>query len=210
MHADPVTVRLAGGADAADCAAVYAPFVRDTPVSFEESPPSAEGMQAKIEANLMQLPWLVAQRSGAFAGYAYATPHRSRAAYRWAVDTSVYVAAEARRSGVGGVLYRALFAVLSAQGYQRAYAGIALPNPASVGLHEAVGFVPVGVYERVGFKLGRWHDVGWWARTLRDDPVPTEPIPLPELAPGALAAALAITPCDSGRRSRSARPRPAT
>lgn len=190
-------IRLARGDDAAAFAAMYAPYVRETAISFEESPPTTDEMRDRVLRVLEHLPWLTAEypspRPNAapeIAGFAYATPHRERAAYRWAVDTSVYVARERQRSGVGSALYRALFALLPAQRLQRAYAGIALPNAGSVGLHEACGFTPVGIYERVGYKFGAWHDVGWWARRLRDDAVPEEPIPLPQLAPHELAAIL--------------------
>jgi phosphinothricin acetyltransferase len=124
----------------------------------------------------------VCEVDGDVTGYAYASPHRARAAYRWSVDTSVYVGERWRRSGVGRDLYASLFSVLAAQGFVNAYAGIALPNPASVRLHEAVGFTSIGVYEGVGYKLGRWHDVGWWQRALKPAPeTPDEPIPLAEL-----------------------------
>jgi phosphinothricin acetyltransferase len=100
------------------------------------------------------------------AGFAYGGPHRTRAAYRWSVDVTVYVAEQARGHGVGRALYGALLPALAERGFHAAFAGIALPNPGSVALHEAVGFTPLGVYREVGFKLGRWHDVGWWQRLL--------------------------------------------
>jgi L-amino acid N-acyltransferase YncA len=108
-------------------------------------------------------------------GYAYASQHRSRPAYQWSVDVSVYVQAQARRTGVGRALYQSLFALLALQGFYNAYAGITLPNPGSVGLHEAVGFQPIGVYRAVGYKLGSWHDVGWWQLALRKHTIPAEP-----------------------------------
>jgi phosphinothricin acetyltransferase len=117
----------------------------------------------------------VAEIDGAVAGYAYAGPHRSRAAYQWSTEVSVYVHPTFRRRGVARALYGKLFDVLSQLGYVSVYAGITLPNPASVGIHEAVGFEPVGVYRRAGFKHGAWHDVGWWQLHLRGDEVPTAP-----------------------------------
>lgn len=115
------------------------------------------------------LPWLVADDpDGGVIGYAYAAKHRERAAYRWSVDCSVYITAKAQRRGVGRLLYGELLPVLRGLGYFRVFAGIALPNPPSVGLHESVGFKPVGVYRRVGYKYGAWHDVGWWQLSLRD------------------------------------------
>jgi phosphinothricin acetyltransferase len=164
-----VKVRHATAADAAACAAIYEPVVRDTAISFEEVPPSVDETARRIGAAIV---WLVAEApDGEVVGYAYSSAHRERAAYRWAVDVSAYIGPEARGRGVGRQLYTQLLADTAALGYRRAYAGIALPNAASVALHEAMGFRPVGVYERVGWKLGRWHDVGWWQRDLGgDDP----------------------------------------
>jgi phosphinothricin acetyltransferase len=123
-------------------------------------------MQRRIAEVTARLPWLVCERAGGIAGYAYATPHRTRAAYQWSVETSAYVHAGARRSGVARALYGALLALLEVQGYRNAYAIITLPNPASVALHEALGFRSVGVHRGAGYKLGAWHDVGWWQRAL--------------------------------------------
>lgn len=184
-----VALRLARPADAPDVAAIYAPFVTDAVVSFETTPPTADEMARRIEATLRTLPWLVADDGGRVVGYAYATPYRSRAAYQWTCEVSVYLAATHRRQGVGRRLYGALFAVLRAQGFVTAHAGIALPNAASVGLHEALGFAPVGVYRGVGFKAGAWRDVGWWALRLREDPDPQPVRPLSaDLVRDALAA----------------------
>ncbi len=177
------TIRIARPADAAAITAIYAPIVRDTAISFETEPPAVPEMAARVTATLEDYPWLVATSGGDFAGYAYAGRHRARAAYRWSVDVTVYVAEAARRSGVGTALYRELMAILRRQGFRAAFAGIALPNPASVALHEAVGFEPVGIYRDVGFKLGRWRDVGWWRLALDDGPgPPAEPVPFSRLA----------------------------
>jgi phosphinothricin acetyltransferase len=116
---------------------------------------------------LERLPWVVGEQQGDILGYAYASAHRARAAYQWSVDVSVYIHTSSRRSGVGRAVYSSLFKLLELQGFYNAYAGITLPNPASVGLHEAMGFQPVGVYRAVGYKLGAWHDVGWWQLPLR-------------------------------------------
>jgi phosphinothricin acetyltransferase len=168
-------IRLATEADASAIAAIYGPIVERTAISFETVAPTAEDMARLLSETLPTYPWLVSEINGQVAGYAYATKHRVRAAYRWSLDTSVYVSEDYRRRGVGRGLYRSLFAILAAQGFYNAFAGIALPNPASVALHESVGFEPIGVFRRVGHKLGAWHDVGWWRLALRQpEEVPTE------------------------------------
>jgi L-amino acid N-acyltransferase YncA len=173
-------VRDARGEDAAAIAAIYAPVVRDTPISFELEPPDVATMRQRVLDTLERRPWLVCERDGEVVGYAYAASHRERAAYQWCVETSVYIADSARRQGVGSTLYRALLPLLARQGYVHAYAGITLPNPASVGLHEALGFRPIGVYSAIGFKLGAWHDVGWWDLTLPAKALPEQPVaPVP-------------------------------
>jgi L-amino acid N-acyltransferase YncA len=169
------TIRLATPHDAAGVQAIYAPVVRETAISFEVEPPTVDDMRQRIVAVVERMPWLVCEHRGEVLGYAYASPHRARAAYEWSVDVSVYIHAHARRAGVGQALYRSLFALLTLQGFYQAYAGITLPNPASVGLHESLGFRPVGVYRAVGYKLGVWHDVGWWQLTLRAQAMPPEP-----------------------------------
>ena len=173
------TIRLATEAAAAAVAAIYAPFCEATPVSFEETAPTPAEMAGRIRKILEQYPWLVLDDGGVVAGYAYAGKHRERPAYRWSVDVSVYVDPGYRRRGVGRALYAALFALLRLQGFFKAYAGVTLPNPASVGLHTAVGFAPVGVYRGVGFKHGAWHDVGWYQLALQPErPAPEEPRPV--------------------------------
>jgi phosphinothricin acetyltransferase len=190
--ATTATTRLARADDAAQVQAIYAPFVRDTAVSFEADPPDAAEMHRRIEGTLAKLPWLVRERDGEVLGYAYAKPHRDRLAYQWSVEVAVYVAAHARRDGIGRGLYVPLLRLLAAQGLVNAYAGITLPNLASVGLHEALGFTPVGVYHEAGFKLGAWRDVGWWRRRLRELEVPpAPPTPLPAVPAAVLRAALA-------------------
>jgi phosphinothricin acetyltransferase len=178
-------VRIATGDDAAAIAAIYAPVVRDTPISFELEPPDVETMRQRVLDTLKLRPWLVYERDGVVLGYAYAAAHRERAAYQWCVETSVYIGASARRQGVGRALYAELLPLLVRQGYVQAYAGITLPNAASVGLHESLGFVPVGVYRQIGFKAGAWHDVGWWALALTGATLPqrpSAPIPFPLVA----------------------------
>lgn len=164
--------------DAEACAAIYAPFVRDAPTSFEEVAPDARAMAERIARTSATHPWLVAECDGRVVGFAYACPHRERAAYRWAADVAVYVDPSQHRGGVGRALYERLLALLRAQGVHVAVAGIALPNDASVGLHESLGFELVGVYRDIGFKAGAWRDVGWWQlRLLPADGPPPEPRP---------------------------------
>ena len=170
----PPTIRLATLEDAEQVQAIYAPYCH-TPISFESEPPSVEEMRGRLATVLGPYPWLVCEEGGEALGYAYATRHRERAAYGWSVDTAVYVRQGRQRRGIGRALYESLLAVLPLQHFVSAYAGVTLPNPASVGLHEAMGFRPVGVYERVGFKCGAWHDVAWFQRPLQ--PRPGEPPP---------------------------------
>lgn len=160
-------IRVARAEDGQDVAEIYAPIVENTFISFEETPPSAREMSRRIETTFQTHPWLVAEENGAVAAYAYATAHRSRAAYKWSCDVSVYVAKHARRQGLANKLYARLFQTLIHQGYGSVFAGIALPNDASVGAHERMGFQPVGIYPNVGFKCGSWRDVGWWSRSLQ-------------------------------------------
>jgi L-amino acid N-acyltransferase YncA len=168
--------------DAAACAAIYAPYVEASATSFEERPPCAEEMAARIERSAKTHAWLVAEEEDEAIGYAYACPHRERPAYRWAADVSVYVAEAQRGRGVGRSLYEALFECLRRQRIQVACAGITLPNEASVALHEGLGFVAAGVFRRIGWKAGAWRHVGWWQLDLF--PPSSEP-PAEPLAPGA-------------------------
>jgi phosphinothricin acetyltransferase len=175
-------LRDATDADAAAIAAVYAPYCRLTPISFEVEAPSAEEIRGRIAKVLPEYPWLVCELDGRVVGYAYACRHRERAAYRWGVDVAIYLDGACHRRGIGRALYSALLPMLVAQGYYTAYAGVTLPNEASVGLHRAMGFEPVGVYHRVGFKMGAWHDVVWLEKILRPQQgEPAEPIPAAEL-----------------------------
>jgi L-amino acid N-acyltransferase YncA len=160
--------------DAEACAAIYRPYVTDSVASFEEQPPTPSEMNRRIVAAHA---WLVAETNGAVVGYAYASPHRTRAAYRWAADVAVYVDADHQRRGVGRALYTPLIERLRAAGFWRLCAGITEPNDASTGLHLAFGFQPVGTYERIGWKAGAWHDVIWLALDLRpgESGAPPEP-----------------------------------
>lgn len=175
-----MTVRPATAADSAACAAIYAPYVRDTAISFELDPPTAAELAGRIAGATATHAWLVYEADERVLGYAYGGPMRARAAYRWACEVSVYVAPGCHRTGIGRALYEALLARLAERGYRTAVAGMTLPNPASERLHRAVGFVPVGVFRGIGWKFGTWHDVAWMQvalqRTLdRDGDPPGEP-----------------------------------
>ena len=170
-------VRLARADDAEHVAAIYRPYCEDTVVSFECAAPTVEEMAARIQTITMHYPWLVREEGGVVVGYAYASRHRDRAAYNWSVDTAVYVDRAHHRQGIGRALYAILFRLLALQGYFKAYAGITLPNDASIGLHEAVGFSRVGVYHGVGFKHGAWRDVAWFEAPLQAErPNPPAPV----------------------------------
>jgi phosphinothricin acetyltransferase len=197
-------VRLAQAGDAAAVAAIYAPSVTGAATSFELTPPGADEIAERIAKISLYAPWLVLVRDGDIAGFAYASRHRERAAYQWSVDTSVYVRADQRRSGVGRSLYRALLALLELQGFYAAHAGITLPNPGSVALHEAMGFGRIGVEPSVGYKLGAWHDVAWWQLALRaraGEPAPPRSIEQAQALP-AWAAALSTPPSRTSRGAR--------
>jgi L-amino acid N-acyltransferase YncA len=170
-------VRDASERDAPACAAIYAPYVTDTAVSFESDPPSPADMAARIGAASRSHAWMVLEAGGRVVGYAYGGPFQARAAYRWSCEVSVYVELGRRRTGSGRMLYEALLPRLAARGFRVAVAGMTLPNDASVGLHRALGFEPVGIYRQIGFKHGCWHDVAWTQRALAEgvDP-PVEPV----------------------------------
>ncbi len=177
-------LRSAAPADAAAIQTIYAPYVRDTCISFETEPPSIEEMRLRIEKILPRWPWLVCEEEGKVVAYAYAGEHRSRAAFRWAVEVAVYVRQDQHRRGHGRRLYARLLSLLRQQGFYHAYAAIYVPNPASVALHEAVGFQPCARFPKIGFKLGEWRDVGWWHLALQ----PLPPAPAEPLGPGAVAS----------------------
>jgi phosphinothricin acetyltransferase len=181
---NPMTahIRLALSEDSEQIAAIYAPFCAETAISFEYIAPTAAEMAKRIRKITERLPWLVLDDDGRIAGYVYASPHRERAAYQWSVDVTAYVASDYRRRGVGSTLYTALFRVLAAQGYFKAYAGVTIPNPASERLHESLGFERVGEYRGVGYKFGKWHDVRWYQKSIQQEqPEPTPPRPIRDL-----------------------------
>lgn len=201
------TIRLADTHDGSSCAAIYRPAVTEHATSFELDPPDGDEMSRRIASCLQQFPWLVAEEDGRVIGYAYASTHRTRPAYQWSAEVSAYVDENAHRRGVGRGLYEALIRVLVLQGYRNAYAGITLPNDASEGFHRGLGFTPVGVFRRIGFKLGQWHDVLWLERSLVPDDLtpPAPPIPLGILAESPLlAAAIAGHPAPRFRQATPA------
>jgi len=165
-------VRDAGPGDAAACAAIYAPYVRDTAITFELEPPGAEEMAERIADSTAGHAWVVLEDGGRVVGYAYGKVLNTRPAYRFSCEVSVYVERERRRSGAGRALYEALFDRLRKRGYRIAVAGMTVPNDASEGLHLALGFSLVGTYTNIGYKLGRWHDVAWFQLELADPGTP--------------------------------------
>ena len=176
------TIRLATEADASAIAAIYAPYCSSSVVSFEETAPTAEQMAQRIVAIGATRPWIVLEDAGAPVGYAYASAHNERAAYRWSVSTAIYVSGTHHRRGVGRALYATLFGLLRDLGYYTATAGITLPNAASVGLHEAFGFALVGVYRGIGHKMGGWHDVAWYQAAIQPPLMrPSDPRPIAAL-----------------------------
>jgi L-amino acid N-acyltransferase YncA len=166
MAGPGLRVRDASEADASACARIYAPYVRETAITFETEPPGADEMAERIRTALRTYAWLVLEYEGRVFGYAYGGPFRSRAAYRWSAEVSVYLERGFERRGGGRLLYEALFKRLAERGFRTAVAGMTLPNDASVGLHKALGFEPVGTYRAIGWKLGAWHDVAWMQRPL--------------------------------------------
>jgi len=171
MPIDAIIIRPARETDAPAMLEIYRPHVESSTVSFETEVPSLDEYAARVRKYLSGWAGTVAQAgNGQLLGYAYGSSHRERAAYKWSVETTVYVAQTAQRGGIGRRLYAELMPMLAAAGYCNAYAGVALPNPASVALHQAVGFKPIGTFPRVGYKFGQWRDVAWFHLALREAP----------------------------------------
>lgn len=180
-------LRIAEERDAAAMLAIYAPYVIETTVSSEYEPPSHEEFLGRIRTYGSKLPWLVCEVDGQVAGYGYAAPHRTRAAYQWSVETSIYVAPDFHRCGIASSIYAALFELLTMQGYYNIFVGISSPNERSMKFHKAMGFVISGAYQNSMYKFGQWRDVLWMAKTLRvheNEPQPT--VPFPEIAQSAV------------------------
>jgi phosphinothricin acetyltransferase len=175
-------IRLATPADAAAVAAIYAPYVCETAACFEVVPPDAAELARRIREVGAAYPWLVAEQEGEILGYAYGTRHRPRRAYQWCTEVSVYVRRSGHRTGIGRRLYQPLLELLRLQGFINAYAVITLPNPGSVAFHEGLGFRHFTVFPAIGYKLGCWHDVGWYVKVLAPHPsTPADPLPMAEL-----------------------------
>lgn len=176
-----VVLRAAQESDAADMLAIYAPYVLQTTVSSEYTPPSLEEFQGRIRTFGEKLPWLICEIDGEPVGYGYASPHRTRAAYQWSVETSIYVSPDWHRHGIAGAIYSALFELLAMQGYYNIFVGITSPNERSMKFHKAMGFIISGAYQESMYKFGQWRDVLWMGKILRPhegEPQPTVPFPL--------------------------------
>lgn len=172
----PGQIRPVREDDAVRMLEIYQPFITQSAVSFEYEVPSQEVFRKRVTDYSHDAPWYVWETEGTVVGYAYASKHRERAAYQWAVEVSVYLDSKFRRQGIGRALYEELFRDLTQRGFHVALAGITLPHPQSVGFHESMGFVPVGIYRRIGFKFGNWHDVGWWQKNLKSENETPTPI----------------------------------
>jgi len=175
-------IRLANEKDADGILAIYAPYIENTSYTFETEVLSTEAFAQRINTYLINWPWLVYEINGTIAGYAYATRYRERTAYQWCTESSVYIHNDYQRSGVARALYTALFEILKKQGFRNVYAVINLPNDKSVKFHESCGFTWFATYEKVGYKLGKWKDVGWWKLSINDyTDEPAAPIKFSEL-----------------------------
>ncbi len=182
MSLTQAPMRLARSEDAEAIHAIYAPVVQHSAITFETALPGTATMRERIQAKLQHYPWLVWEEAGTVLAYAYASRFRERAAYDWIAETSVYVHADARRRGIARRLYAALLEAMTLQSLNQAVGVITLPGEGSVAMHEAIGFVPAGVWRSAGYKLGRWWDVGVWQKELQPPGTPPAPaVPFAEL-----------------------------
>ena len=172
-----MNIRLATVNDTEQILNIYTPYVKNTTISFESVVPTKEEMETRIRTLLQNNAWIVMEEDNEILGYAYSSKHRERSAYRWSVDVSIYIKESSHRRGIGKALYTALIEILKYQGYCNAYAGICIPNEKSVGIHEYFGFRKIAHFNKVGYKFGGWHDVGWWELFLQQhDSEPEEPL----------------------------------
>ena len=165
-------IKLAKPSDASEILNIYAPYIINTNITFELEVPTVVNFAKRIEQYLQEAPWLIYEKNGLIAGYAYASPHRGRAAYQWNREVSVYVHDAYKRQGIAKRLYTTLFELLQLQGYTNALAGIVQPNEASVAFHKRLGFQLVGTYNKIGYKLGAWHPVSWYELALQQTDAP--------------------------------------
>lgn len=178
-------IRIASVSDASTVQKIYAPIVTDTAISFETEVPSVVEIEERIKNTLPQYPWLVCESDGEVIGFSYASTYRARVAYQWAVEVTVYVGQKFRGQGVGKDLYQALFEILKKQGYRTLVGGITIPNAGSVRVHESFGFRQVAVFKSIGYKMGAWHDVGFWQLELQPYiQSPPAPTPFSQLLDG--------------------------
>jgi L-amino acid N-acyltransferase YncA len=171
-----ISIRPVSALDASTCLNLYSKYVIDSAVSFELEPPSLEDFSHRIDAIANRFPYLIAEESGRFVGYAYASAYRDRLAYQWNVEVSIYVKDDKKKSGIASMLYTELFAELKRIHICKAFAVIAIPNDASVNFHSKMGFEKFATYENVGFKLNQWHDVLWMEKTIQLPEIPVTPI----------------------------------
>ena len=184
-------IRLATSNDAAGILEIYAPYIANTSFTFETEVPSVEEFAERINTYLITWPWLVCEVEGKIAGYAYATKHRERVAYQWSIESSIYIHDDFQKAGIGRALYTAMFGILRKQGFRNVYAVINLPNEKSVAFHESLGFTYFATYEQVGYKLGKWKNVGWWRLILNEfGDEPAAPVKFADLNKGFLTALL--------------------
>lgn len=170
-------IRLATPDDAAGILAIYAPYIENTSFTFETEVPAVGEFAERIRTYLLTWPWLVCETNGKITGYAYATRHRERTAYQWCTESSIYIHDDFQKAGIGKALYTALFEILKKQGFRNVYAVINLPNEKSVAFHERLGFHYFATYEHVGYKLGKWKNVGWWRLIVNEfGNEPTAPV----------------------------------
>jgi L-amino acid N-acyltransferase YncA len=177
-----MNIRLAQPGDAVGILSIYGPYIEKTSLTFETEIPGVEEFETRITTYLQNWPWLVCEKDGEITGYAYASRYRERTAYQWSVECSVYIHDDHHRTGIAKALYSALFDILRKQGYRNVYAVINLPNDQSVAFHEHCGFRYFATYEQVGYKLGKWKNVGWWRLVLNEfGDEPEAPIKFPDL-----------------------------
>lgn len=175
-------IRLATIEDAKQVLEIYSNYVINTATSFETDVPSEQEMQSRIASCLQKYPWIVCVINERIAGYVYSSKHREREAYQWSCESSVYVDDDFQGRGIGKKLYQLLFQILKLQGFRNVYAGITMPNEASINLHEKCGFKHFATYENIGYKLGKWHTVKWWKLQINNyDLNPPPPIKISEL-----------------------------